>query len=240
MEIAPCNIQNKNLSTSVPIAEMESMKTTTFVGPKPLLFHKKLEGDGLKMKTDLELFTKQVDGLTKDQLLNYETNPLLKPFEKKKYQYIESETDLKAFVDDVLANESAIGIDIEQTNTNSYHGYICLIQISTRSKDFIIDALKLHQLIPKYLSPVFNKPDLVKVFYSGGSDLLWLQRDFGLQVLNYFDVHAASVHLDKGKDNSLVGLLAGYCGYIMDKAMKKEELPEGSENKAEESAEGSA
>ena len=42
------------------------------------------------------------------------------------------------------------------------------------------------------LSPVFTDPSKVKVLHGADSDILWLQRDFGLHIVNMFDTGQAS------------------------------------------------
>lgn len=44
----------------------------------------------------------------------------------------------------------------------SYQGFITLVQISTREKDYIVDALKLRSQIQK-LNEVLTNPKIVKV-----------------------------------------------------------------------------
>lgn len=67
------------------------------------------------------------------------------------------------------------------------------------------------------LEPVLVNPDIVKIFYAGQSDLLWLQRDFNLFVVNFFDVRECANFMDKTSENSLIGLVNRYCGIALDK-----------------------
>ena len=195
---------------------MES--TQALLDSKPQLYFRKQMAS---QDQTIETTTQELPELTKEQLLKYDPNPTLRLFENGKYEYIDTEQALQELVKVSLEKETALGIDIEQTHKNTYYGYVCLVQISTRMKDYIIDGIRLHSVIPKHLGPIFANPDIAKVFYSGTSDLLWLSRDFGIHVVNYFDVHAASVFLEKIRDSSLVGLLAEYCNYSLDKSIKK-------------------
>lgn len=137
------------------------------------------------------------------------------------FEFIDDEKRL-AEISELLTKCTSVGIDTEQTYDDSYHGYICLIQLSTQDKNIIIDTIVLHDVIARYLGPLFRNPNIIKVFYAGSTDLLWLHRDFRIKVVNYFDIHAASAWMNKHKDNSLVGLLKEYCGIEMEKALKKE------------------
>ena len=46
-----------------------------------------------------------------------------------------------------------------------------MIQISTSSKDYVIDAWTLHSLIERYLKPVFESNKIVKIFHGCDVDL---------------------------------------------------------------------
>ncbi|KVG38288.1 3'-5' exonuclease domain-containing protein [Cynara cardunculus var. scolymus] len=57
-----------------------------------------------------------------------------------------------------------------------------LLQISTRTEDFIVDTLKLRVHIGPYLPKIFKDPTKKKVMHGADKDILWLQRDFGIYV----------------------------------------------------------
>ncbi|CAL8136076.1 unnamed protein product [Orchesella dallaii] len=75
-------------------------------------------------------------------------------------------------------------------NSDSYHHLICIIQISTTTADYVIDALQLYIKIRQYLAPSFENPDKLKVFHSS-NDLLHIQRNFGIFVTGYIDTQEA-------------------------------------------------
>lgn len=54
-------------------------------------------------------------------------------------------------------------VDLEHNQYRSFQGLTCLIQISTRSEDFVVDALKLRIHIGPYLREVFKDPTKKKV-----------------------------------------------------------------------------
>jgi exosome complex exonuclease RRP6 len=41
-----------------------------------------------------------------------------------------------------LKTVKEIALDLEHHDAHSYHGLVCLMQISTRNKDWIVDTLK--------------------------------------------------------------------------------------------------
>jgi exosome complex exonuclease RRP6 len=92
-----------------------------------------------------------------------------------------------------------------------------LWQISTRVEDFIVDVL-VPALRPQLhiLNEVFADPKIVKVFHGSDSDIIWLQRDFGLYIVNLFDTFFASKALQR-KGHSLASLLLEYTTFKPDK-----------------------
>lgn len=104
------------------------------------------------------------------------------------FLYVETEEQL-AEMRDHLSQESVreIAIDLEHHNFRSYQGFTCLMQVSSRLKDFIIDTLKLRQVIGKYLRPIFADANKIKVLHGSDYDIEWLQKDFGLYIVNLFD-----------------------------------------------------
>lgn len=89
------------------------------------------------------------------------------------------------------------------------------MQISTRTEDFLIDTLELrHEL--HCLNEIFANPKILKVFHGADSDIQWLQRDFGVYVVNMFDTGQASRVLGLAH-HSLYFLMKYYRGIEMDK-----------------------
>ena len=60
------------------------------------------------------------------------------------------------------------------------------LQISTRKRDYIVDTLQLRSDMQLF-NEVFTDPSIVKVFHGADSDIVWLQKDFGVYVVNMFD-----------------------------------------------------
>lgn len=59
--------------------------------------------------------------------------------------------------------------------SRSFQGFTCLLQLSTRRADWLVDALALRRLIGPALAPVFTDPGVVKVLHGADKDILWLQ-----------------------------------------------------------------
>ena len=54
-------------------------------------------------------------------------------------------------------------MDLEHNQYRSFQGLTCLMQISTRTEDFIVDTLKLRDHVGKHLREVFMDPTKKKV-----------------------------------------------------------------------------
>jgi len=90
-----------------------------------------------------------------------------------------------------LTEVETFAVDLEHHDYRTYLGIVCLMQISTRDEDFLIDTLALHDDM-HVLNPAFTDPSIVKVLHGADRDVLWLQRDFGIYVVNMFDTGQAT------------------------------------------------
>ncbi|KAJ6763159.1 POLYMYOSITIS/SCLERODERMA AUTOANTIGEN-RELATED [Salix purpurea] len=132
------------------------------------------------------------------------------PIESTAFKLVEEVKDLKELAAKLRgANEFAV--DLEHNQYRSFQGLTCLMQISTRTEDFIIDTLKLRIHVGPYLREVFKDPAKRKVMHGADRDIVWLQRDFGIYICNLFDTGQASRVL-KLERNSLEHLLHHFCG----------------------------
>ena len=109
-----------------------------------------------------------------------------------------------------------IAIDLEAHEHRSYQGFTCLIQISSRTQDFIIDSIALRAELGDHLRPVFTDPKKLKVLHGANSDVVWLQRDFSLYLVNMFDTGQAARVLQL-PGFGLAFLLQKYCNVVADK-----------------------
>ena len=92
---------------------------------------------------------------------------------------------------DKLRGASEIAVDLEYHSYRTFGGFVCLMQISTREEDFVVDTLALRDEMEE-LNEVFTDPNVVKVFHGAESDIVWLQQDFNLYIVNLFDTYHAS------------------------------------------------
>lgn len=146
----------------------------------------------------------------------YENKPPVDflPFDSTKAIYVDSEACLAEMLKD-LKQAKEIAIDLEHHSDRSYIGFVCLMQISTREKDWIVDTLKLREEL-QCLNEVFADPQIVKVLHGASMDIIWLQRDFGLYVVGLFDTYEAARSLGF-TGRSLAFLLKKYVDFDADK-----------------------
>eukprot|EP01112_Ceratiomyxa_fruticulosa_P011565 TRINITY_DN3145_c0_g1_i2.p1 TRINITY_DN3145_c0_g1~~TRINITY_DN3145_c0_g1_i2.p1 ORF type:complete len:998 (+),score=245.46 TRINITY_DN3145_c0_g1_i2:282-3275(+) len=123
--------------------------------------------------------------------------------------------DLKSLAK-ILDSVEEFAVDLEAHNFRSYYGFVCLMQISTRETDYLVDTLALRSHM-HILNSSFTNPRITKVLHGADFDVIWLQRDFGIYVVNMFDTGQASRVLDFPKF-SLAFLLSHYCNIVVDKS----------------------
>ncbi|XP_060913109.1 exosome component 10 [Labrus mixtus] len=149
-----------------------------------------------------------------ESLLTKPEPQMYKPMADTKCSFIDSLEDLVA-LNEKLCKLSEFAVDLEHHSYRSFLGLTSLMQISTREDDFIIDTLELRSEL-YILNEAFTDPAIVKVFHGADSDIEWLQRDFGLYVVNLFDTHQASRALNMAR-HSLDHLLKHFCSVDSDK-----------------------
>lgn len=155
--------------------------------------------------------------------------------------WIDKEEDLErlvARINDPKNEIREIAVDLEAHSFRSFSGFVCLMQLSLRRPivsgdvmanpsdggdsidtgyDFLIDTLALRRVMNKHLAPIFANPGIVKVMHGANSDIEWLQRDFGIYVVNLFDTGRASRLIPYITSASLAYLLRKYAGVEADK-----------------------
>ncbi|KAH9784596.1 protein RRP6-like 2 [Citrus sinensis] len=106
--------------------------------------------------------------------------------EQTPFKLVEEVKDLKELAAK-LKSVDEFAVDLEHNQYRSFLGLTCLMQISTRTEDFVVDTLKLRVQVGPYLREVFKDPTKKKVMHGADRDIVWLQRDFGIYLCNMFD-----------------------------------------------------
>lgn len=107
--------------------------------------------------------------------------------------WVDSVDKLQEMIAELL-QLTEIAVDLEHHDYRTYYGIVCLMQISNRDKDWIVDTLSLRDDLEP-LNQVFTNPHIIKVFHGAFMDIIWLQRDLGLYVVSLFDTFHASKKL---------------------------------------------
>ncbi|XP_043725821.1 protein RRP6-like 2 [Telopea speciosissima] len=132
------------------------------------------------------------------------------PIEATLFKLVEEVKELKELAAK-LRNVDEFAVDLEHNHYRSFQGMTCLMQISTRTEDYVIDTLKLRVHIGPHLREAFKDPSKKKVMHGADHDVVWLQRDFSIYICNLFDTGQASRVLQLER-KSLEYLLHYFCG----------------------------
>merc|ERR1719318_370543 len=128
--------------------------------------------------------------------------------------YVDTVEKLEEMIKE-LQNETMIGVDVEHHSYRSYLGFTSMIQISSVSKDYLVDPFPIWSELP-LLNEITANPKIVKILHGCDKDVEWLQRDFSIYLRNVFDTHQAGKLLGLPR-LSLAWLLTNYCGVDVDK-----------------------
>ncbi|GAA5908673.1 hypothetical protein JCM5296_006007 [Sporobolomyces johnsonii] len=147
--------------------------------------------------------------------------PAKNSFEQTPFEWVGDEKALKRMMGEIRKvgeqGMKDLAIDLEHHDFRSWEGITCLIQLSTRKKDYVIDALDpgVRDGL-EGLNEFFTDPNWIKVLHGANSDIVWLQRDFGLYIVGLFDTYHATRVLGYAQ-HSLASLLDMYTDFEPDK-----------------------
>lgn len=141
-----------------------------------------------------------------------------RPLDKDRPIWVKNERELDTMIEE-LKNATEIAVDLEHHDTHSYVGIACLLQISTRDRDWIVDTLVPWRHKLERLNQVFADPNILKILHGSHSDIIWLQRDFGIYVVGLFDTYHASVALEYPM-HGLAYLLENFTDFTPNKKLR--------------------
>jgi ribonuclease D len=107
--------------------------------------------------------------------------------------YVADAATLARLVDE-LRGEPAFALDTESNGFHAYRERLCLLQISTRAADYIVDPLTAD---PAPLREVFEDPARTVIIHAAEGDVMALKRDHALRIAKLFDTQAAARILGK-------------------------------------------
>jgi ribonuclease D len=135
------------------------------------------------------------------------------------YEMVEELPDLRRTAKHLQTGD-IIGVDLEADSMFHYQEKVCLVQMASNDRTFLIDPLALKDLSP--LAPVFADPGVRKVFHGADYDIRSLYRDFGIEVRSLFDTQIAARFLGF-RETSLASLLKDLAGLVIDKKYQKKD-----------------
>lgn len=86
-----------------------------------------------------------------------------KPFEETPFSWVSTPSEF-AIMLDKLRPAKELAVDLEHHSFRTWSGFLCLMQISTREEDFVVDTLALREELFE-LNEVFTDPRIVKVSF---------------------------------------------------------------------------
>ncbi|MEX1183395.1 MAG: HRDC domain-containing protein [Gemmatimonadota bacterium] len=104
-------------------------------------------------------------------------------------EYIRNEEDVAA-VAAALSETDLFAADTEAAGYHRYHDRICLLQLSTRDRTFLVDTLTIRDLTA--LAPLFAGDEREVILHDADYDLRLLHRDYQIRVRGLFDTKLAA------------------------------------------------
>ncbi|MEL7672598.1 MAG: HRDC domain-containing protein [Chloroflexota bacterium] len=111
------------------------------------------------------------------------------PFKLEPAETIRHPRQLRTLVD-TLRGTPLLAVDTESNSLYAYYEHVCLIQLSTRERDYIVDPLALDDL--SALGEILADPATEIVFHAAEYDIISLKRDFGFRFSRVFDTMLAA------------------------------------------------
>jgi len=133
------------------------------------------------------------------------------------YELVDTISGLRRTVQ-TLRHYAILAVDTESNSLYAYTEQVCLIQLSTPDRDYLVDPLALDSLDP--LGELFSDPTIEKVFHAAEYDLIVLNRNFGFQVSPVFDTMWAA-RIVGWPQCGLAALLQEHFNVTQDKRMQR-------------------
>jgi len=83
------------------------------------------------------------------------------PLDQTPFTWVATPVDLSTMLD-TLRNATEIAVDLEHNSYRTFGGFLCLMQISTRDQDWVVDTLALREELTE-LNEILTDPNIVKV-----------------------------------------------------------------------------
>ena len=138
------------------------------------------------------------------------------------YETIERPERLRSLVEELRA-EPLLGADTEAAGYHRYFDRLSLVQLSSRTRNYLIDPLAVGDLSP--LGPLFADPAVEKIFHDADYDVRILDRDAGLRISGLFDTQIAAAFMGE-KQLGLGNIVEKYLGLKLPKEFQRADWAE--------------
>jgi ribonuclease D len=117
-----------------------------------------------------------------------------------------------------IRSAPVIALDTEYDSFRYFRDKLCLLQVQTGNRSWLIDPLAGLDL--SFLGDVFIEPAVLKIFHAGDNDIRILKRDYAFAFRNIFDTHRAAALLGF-RQLALSTLLETHLGVTLEKGMQR-------------------
>ena len=130
---------------------------------------------------------------------------------------VEDQAGLRDLMDDIRG-ASEVAFDTEGDSFYHYEERVCLIQLSARGKDYLVDPLSSVDIAP--LGELLADPDVTKIFHDGEYDIRILKRNYGFSFAGLFDTRVAAAALGYVSPG-LASVVEKWFGVELDKSLQR-------------------
>lgn len=138
------------------------------------------------------------------------------------YAYIDTPGALREMLG-ALSGEGLLGVDTEAAGFHRYLDRLSLVQLSSRSRNYLVDPLAIDDL--GALTTLMGDPAVEKIFHDADFDLRILDRDAGLHVAGLFDTQIAAAFMGE-RSLGLGAIAERYLGVTLPKAYQRADWAE--------------
>ncbi|MFQ5768177.1 MAG: ribonuclease D, partial [Acidobacteriota bacterium] len=135
------------------------------------------------------------------------------------FEWIDDDARFRVLVLE-LRREDVLALDTESDGFHHYFDKLCLLQISTKERHFIVDILALSSLEP--LGPLLADRAIRKVLHAADQDLMYFARDHHLTLAGLFDTSLAAMLLGHTR-LGLASLLQEFFGIKLSKSSQRDD-----------------
>ncbi len=127
---------------------------------------------------------------------------------------VNSEETSQQLVANLSKEQKFITVDTEFIREVGKVPLLCLVQIATKSKNYVVDPMAIEL---NFLKPFFANPNLKKVFHDAKQDMEILQ-SYGFEINNFYDTQLYEMILGTKENISYQSIVLNYTG----KKLKKD------------------